>query len=103
MISSNQDVKNYLDRRFGQEDICLHAIRNHSHAGQLPNIQIPIHVGKLIYLLAKIQCCQKILEIGTLGGYSTAWLARALPSTGRLISLKSTLIMLTKRKRILNF
>jgi predicted O-methyltransferase YrrM len=46
-------------------------------------------LGKLLYLLAKIQGAKKILEIGTLAGYSTIWLARALPSGGRLITLEA--------------
>jgi predicted O-methyltransferase YrrM len=87
-IHSNQEVKNYLDRRFGQETTLLHTIRMQSHDDQLPEIQIPIHVGKMLYLLAKIQCAHQILEIGTLGGYSTAWLAQALLPKGRLVSLE---------------
>jgi predicted O-methyltransferase YrrM len=44
--------------------------------------------GKLLYLLAKIQGARRILEVGTLGGYSTIWLARALPDDGRLVTLE---------------
>ena len=88
-IPSNQEVKNYLDRRFGQENAALHFIRTQIEADALlPHIQIPIHVGKMIYLLAKMQRPHQILEIGTLGGYSTAWLAQALLPQGRLISLE---------------
>jgi predicted O-methyltransferase YrrM len=87
-MPSNQEVKNYLDRRFGHENALLHSIRMQSHHDQLPEIHIPIHVGRLLYLLAKIQHPRQILEIGTLGGYSTAWLAQALPQEGRLISLE---------------
>ncbi len=85
---SPKEVKDYLDRRFGQEDALLHSIRECSQAKGLPPIQIPIHVGKLLHLLAKIQGAERILEIGTLGGYSTVWLARALPAHGRLLSLE---------------
>lgn len=87
-VPSNQEVKNYLDRRFGYETTLLHSIRTQSHDDQLPDIQIPIHLGRMLYLLAKIQQPRQILEIGTLGGYSTAWLAQALPQEGRLISLE---------------
>ncbi len=87
-IPSNQDVKNYLERRFTQESALLHSIRTQSIQEQLPSIHVPMHVGKMIYLMAKIQKASQILEIGTLGGYSTAWLAQALPSDGRLISLE---------------
>lgn len=85
---SNQEVKNYLDRRFGYESPLLHFIRTQSYDEHLPDIQVPIHVGRILYLMAKIQNAQHILEIGTLGGYSTAWLAQALPSQGRLLSLE---------------
>jgi predicted O-methyltransferase YrrM len=87
-VPSNQEVKDYLDRRFGQESSLLHSIRTSSHNEGLPDIQIPIHVGKILYLLAKIKAPKHILEIGTLGGYSTAWLAQALLPHGRLISLE---------------
>lgn len=85
---SSQEVKDYLDRRFGQENALLHLIRTHSQLEELPEIQVPIHIGKFIYLLAKIQLSHQILEIGTLSGYSTAWLAQALAPNGRLISLE---------------
>lgn len=86
---SAEEVKNYLDRRFGQENALLHHIRTRlSENDQLPNIHIPIYLGKVLYLLAKIQRPLQILEIGTLGGYSTAWLAHALLPKGRLISLE---------------
>lgn len=93
MIDSNamplgREIKDYLDRRFGQESSLLHSIRIQSQEEGLPEIQIPIHVGKILYLLAKIQAPRQILEIGTLGGYSTAWLAQALLPHGHLISLE---------------
>lgn len=87
-MPSGQEVKNYLDRRFGQETALLHLIRTQSCDEKLPGIQVPIHVGKYLSLLVRIQKPQKILEIGTLGGYSTAWLAQTLPPQGCLISLE---------------
>lgn len=87
-MPSGQEVKNYLDRRFGQESALLHSIRTQSSDEQLPEIQVPIYMGKILYLMATIQKPRQILEIGTLGGYSTAWLAQALPPQGRLISLE---------------
>jgi len=56
---------------------------------RLPPIQISPGQGKLLYLLAKIHGAKRILEIGTLGGYSTIWLARALGSHGRVVTLES--------------
>lgn len=96
---SNQEIKDYLDRRFGQESALLHSIRTKSHDEKLPDIQIPIHVGKILYLLAKIQAPRQILEIGTLGGYSTAWLAQALLPHGRLISLEINPIHAAKARQ----
>ena len=57
-------------------------------AANLPAIDVAPNQGKLLYLLAKIQGAKRILEIGTLGGYSTIWLARALPEDGKLVTLE---------------
>lgn len=84
----NQELKEYIEELCCAEDECLKNIKSHSREMGLPPIEVPSHVGKLIYLLAKIQRCQRILEIGTLGGYSTVWLARALQPGGKLISLE---------------
>jgi predicted O-methyltransferase YrrM len=64
------------------------ALRASVEAG-LPAIQVSPAHGKLLHLLAKVRGAHTILEIGTLGGYSTIWLARALPPGGRLISLEA--------------
>src|SRR5450432_1249064 len=64
------------------------ALRTSARAG-LPSIQVAPNQGKFLQLLAKLQRARNILEIGTLGGYSTIWLARALPAGGRLITLES--------------
>lgn len=54
----------------------------------LPAIDVAPNQGKLLHLLARVQRARRILEIGTLGGYSTIWLARALPPDGQLITLE---------------
>jgi len=59
-----------------------------SDAAGLPQHNVAPNQGKLLYLLAKMRNARRILEIGTLGGYSTIWLARALPADGSLISLE---------------
>src|SRR3954447_3294391 len=59
-----------------------------SEAAGLPDINVAPNQGKLLHLLARIRGARTILEIGTLGGYSTIWLARALPEDGRLITLE---------------
>ena len=63
------------------------ALRASAEAG-LPSIQVSALQGKLLWLLARAQGAARILEVGTLGGYSTIWLARALPTGGSLITLE---------------
>jgi predicted O-methyltransferase YrrM len=63
-------------------------LRANAEAG-LPSIDVAPNQGKLLHLLARIQGAKRILEIGTLGGYSTIWLARALPSDGTLVTLEA--------------
>lgn len=58
-------------------------------AASLPAIDVAPNQGKLLQLLARLCGSRKILEIGTLGGYSTIWLGRALPAGGRLITLEA--------------
>ena len=60
-----------------------------SAAAGLPPIQVAPNQGKLLQLLARLIGARRILEIGTLGGYSTIWLARALPPDGALITLEA--------------
>jgi predicted O-methyltransferase YrrM len=69
-------------------DDALNAALQASDEAGLPHISVSPPLGKLLMLLAQIQGARKILEIGTLGGYSTIWLARALPADGKLISLE---------------
>ena len=64
------------------------ALRDSAAAG-LPSIQVTPNLGKLLYLLARIQGARRVLEIGTLGGYSAIWLGRALPVGGRVVTLES--------------
>jgi predicted O-methyltransferase YrrM len=70
-------------------DPTLEAALKASDAAGLPQIQVASNQGKLLMLLARAQGARRILEIGTLGGYSTIWLARALPADGRLITLEA--------------
>jgi predicted O-methyltransferase YrrM len=70
-------------------DEALDAALAAAEAAGLPSIQVSPPQGKLLQLLARLQGARKVLEFGTLGGYSTILLARALPSDGRLISLEA--------------
>jgi len=81
-------VDTYITNLFLAPDFALEAALDSSKAAGLPTINVSPAQGKLLHLLARIQGANKILELGTLGGYSTIWLARALPPEGRLISLE---------------
>jgi predicted O-methyltransferase YrrM len=81
-------VDSYICDTLIAEDEALAAALRDSEAADLPNHNVAPNQGKFLYLLAKMSNARRILEIGTLGGYSTIWLARALPVKGRLISLE---------------
>ncbi|MEY9990963.1 putative O-methyltransferase YrrM [Streptomyces sp. V4I8] len=82
------DVDDYFSAHLSIEDDTLQAALRDSDAAELPPVSVTAPQGKFLHLLAQIQGARNILEIGTLGGYSTIWLARALPADGRLISLE---------------
>ena len=88
----NQDtwasVDAYFTDRMVRPDAGLEAALRASDAAGLPAINISPAHGKLLHLLARVMGARRILEVGTLGGYSTIWLARALPPDGRLITLE---------------
>lgn len=81
-------VDEYFQGLFIPPDPALDGALQASAAADLPSIQVAPTQGKLLHLLARMVGARQILEIGTLGGYSTIWLARALPLTGRLITLE---------------
>ena len=82
-------VDNYFSGLLVPEDTALKQTIASSAAGGLPAIQVSAVQGKLLHLLARMIPARKILEIGTLGGYSTIWMARALPDDGRVITLEA--------------
>jgi predicted O-methyltransferase YrrM len=82
-------VDRYITELIVQPDAVLNAALEASIAAGLPEISVTPGQGKLLYLLARIRRANRILEIGTLGGYSTIWLARALSASGRLVTLES--------------
>jgi predicted O-methyltransferase YrrM len=81
-------VDRYIDDLFAVDDQALKAALEQSKAAGLPEIQISASQGKFLYLLAKMVGARRILELGTLGGYSTIWLARALSQGGKLTTLE---------------
>jgi predicted O-methyltransferase YrrM len=82
-------VDHYLGEVLVPADPALDAALAASKAAGLPEIAVAPNQGKLLNLLARLAGARSILEIGTLGGYSTIWLARALPADGRLITLEA--------------
>ena len=82
-------VDNFFIDLLHSRDAGLDAALRASEAAGLPTIAVAPNQGKLLMLLAQIRGARAILEIGALGGYSTIWLARALPADGRLISLEA--------------
>lgn len=83
-----KSVDAYIGELFVPPDRALdHAMQTSAAAG-LPAISVSPAQGKLLHLLAKLQNAKNILEVGTLGGYSTIWLARALPRTGSVVTLE---------------
>ena len=83
------DIDRYLSKAVIASDPVLeHALKASERAG-LPAIQVSPQQGKLLMLLAQMVGAQRILEIGTLAGYSTIWLGRGLPPQGKLITLEA--------------
>jgi len=82
-------VDRYFSELLVSTDPALDEVLAASAAAGLPAINVSPVQGKLLHLLARAIGARNVLEIGTLGGYSTIWLARALPDGGRLISLEA--------------
>ncbi len=89
---ANEDwtaVDRYITERLVPSDPVLDAALQDNAAAGLPSIDVAPNQGKLLHLIALARETRRILEIGALGGYSTIWLARALPADGRLITLET--------------
>ena len=83
-----QAVDDYIvGHLLGADDALAAALANNEKQG-LPSIDVSAAQGKMLFLLAQMAGAKHILEVGTLGGYSTIWLARALPEDGRLVTLE---------------
>lgn len=83
-----EQIDAYFAGKLALSDDALEAALRESETAGLPGINVTAAQGKLLQLLARLVGARRILEIGTLGGYSTIWMARALPPGGRLISLE---------------
>jgi predicted O-methyltransferase YrrM len=82
-------VDRYICDHLLDEDAALDAALAASDAAGLPSISVTPNQGRLLELLVRIHGARRVLELGTLGGYSTIWLARGLPSDGRLVTLEA--------------
>jgi predicted O-methyltransferase YrrM len=82
-------IDEYIAELLVEDDPALKAALTASEAAGLPQINVAPNQGKLLMLLAQAIGARKILEIGTLGGYGTIWLARALPPGGHLVTLEA--------------
>jgi predicted O-methyltransferase YrrM len=87
-----QDIWSEVDRYFGDQlapsDQALDAALQANEKAGLPTIDVSWFLGKFLDLLVRIARARRVLEIGTLGGYSTIWMARALPDDGQIVSLE---------------
>ncbi|RYZ10072.1 MAG: O-methyltransferase [Myxococcales bacterium] len=81
-------VDRYITDALVAPDAALDAALTASEAAGLPGINVSPNQGKLLHLLARVRGAKSILEVGTLGGYSTIWLARALKPGGKLVTLE---------------
>jgi predicted O-methyltransferase YrrM len=84
-----EEMESWIRERVVPDDDALTRAVGRSDASGLPSIQVDPAMGKFLNLVARMTGAERILEVGTLGGYSTIWLARALPADGRLITLES--------------
>ena len=82
------EVDRYLDEVLVGSDPALDAALDDVDAAGMPAISVTPTLGKLLYILARMVGARRILEVGTLGGYSTIWLARAVPARGQVVSLE---------------
>lgn len=87
-----QELWTKVDRYFGDlltpEDADFLALHEANQKAGLPSIDVPPLLGKFLDLMVRVSGAKRVLEVGTLGGYSTLWLARALPAGGRVVTLE---------------
>jgi predicted O-methyltransferase YrrM len=88
MSANWSSVDSFLEQALIPADEAFEEALRASAAAGLPDIQISPSQGRLLYLLVRIQRAQHILEVGTLGGYSTLWLARAVARGGKVLTLE---------------
>jgi predicted O-methyltransferase YrrM len=87
-MTVNEQLLAYAEQLFAPEDAALHEIRAMQRRAGLPDIAISPDQGKILLVLLRAIGARRVLEIGTLGGYSGVWMARALPPDGRLTTIE---------------
>ncbi|EIC07194.1 O-methyltransferase family 3 [Microbacterium laevaniformans OR221] len=88
-LSAAHEVDRYLvDTLVGRDD-ALEAAVAAQRAADMPAIEVAPTGGKLLWLLARLSGARRVLEVGTLGGYSTIWLARGIPDDGRVVTIEA--------------
>jgi len=85
--TTQEALTGYVRDLFAPEDEALRGILQASEARGLPQIHVKSHEGQMLQFLIKAVGARRAVEIGTLGGYSGTWIARALPADGKLITL----------------
>jgi predicted O-methyltransferase YrrM len=80
----------YISELFVEEDHALRAIRTGHQNAELPTIHVSAEEGKILHLLVRSIQATRVLEVGTLGGYSAVWIARALPTGGLLTTIEGS-------------
>lgn len=80
--------RRYVEALFAVEDDVLREVRQEIKERGLPEISVSAEVGRVLQVLLRSVAARRVLEVGTLGGYSAIWMARALPEDGRLLSLE---------------
>ncbi|MET9863818.1 O-methyltransferase [Streptomyces smyrnaeus] len=85
-------VDSYTGKLLIPQDTTLERASRASREAGLPDVEVSPHQGKLLHLLTRIHGARTVLEIGTFSGYSTMWLARALPADGKLITIESGIL-----------
>jgi caffeoyl-CoA O-methyltransferase len=83
-----EDVDNYISNLLGKESKALREVTQFINENKIPNASISPNQGKLLQVLALTCNAKRILELGTMGAYSTIWLAEVLPSDGKVISIE---------------
>ena len=87
-VPLNDELYRYIVNTFAEEDDILKTAVTDTERNGMPLIQVSPENGKFLQLLMKMIGAKRVLELGTLGGYSTIWMARGLPENGKLITLE---------------